>query len=139
MVINMDTRQNIGYLVANVATARGAIPLEGATVTVFDTTNLPSSLMTSVQTDSSGKTERIALPAPPRMLSGEPGNVKPFATYMIQVEKEGYYTVTNNGVPVFEGVTSIQPVEMVPLADSNSENVYPRYGLEIDENEHQNL
>lgn len=135
----MDSRQNIGYLVVNVATARGAIPLGGTTVTIFDTTEMPSTLMTSVQTDSSGKTERIPLPAPPRMLSGEPGNAKPFATYMIQAEKEGYYTVTNNGVPVFEGITSIQPVEMVPLADNDSENVYPRYGLEIDENEHQNL
>ena len=52
---------------------------------------------------------------------------------------EGYYTVTNNGVPVFEGVTSIQPVEMIPLADKDSKNVYPRGSLEIDENEPQNL
>ena len=58
---------------------------------------------------------------------------------MVQVSHEGYYTVTNNGVPVFEGVTSIQPVEMIPLADKDSENVYPRGSLEIDENEPQNL
>ena len=135
----MDNEQNIGYLIVNVSTARGAIPLSGASVTVFDNSAEGNPLVTVVSTDTSGKTTRIALPTPDRSESKSPGTKKPFATYMVQVSHEGYYTVTNNGVPVFEGVTSIQPVEMIPLADKDSENVYPRGSLEIDETEPQNL
>ena len=135
----MDNEHNIGYLIVNVSTARGAIPLSGASVTVFDSSVEGNPLVTSVSTDTSGKTTKIALATPDRAESESPGAKKPFATYMVQVSHEGYYTVTNNGVPVFDGVTSIQPVEMIPLADKDSENVYPRDSLEIDENEPQNL
>ena len=135
----MDDGRNIGYLIVNVSTARGAIPLSGASVMVFDSTADGNPLVTGVSTDTSGKTVKIALAAPDRSESESPGVRKPFAEYMIQVSHEGYYTVTNNGVPVFEGVTSIQPVEMIPLADKDSENVYPRDSLEIDENEPQDL
>ena len=135
----MDSSQKYGYLIVNVVTARGAIPLSGAAVTVYDTSADGNPIMTVVYTDSSGKTERIALPAPARSLSTQPGNVKPFATYLIQIEKEGYYTVTNNGVPIFEGVTSIQPVEMMPLSEYDSDSIYPRIGLNINENENPQL
>lgn len=123
-----------GYLVVNVSTARGAIPLRDAAVTVYydepDNTGVHSVLTT----DMSGKTAKIELPAPARILSESPGNGKPFATYTVTVEKSGYYPVTNTGVPVFAGVTSIQPVEMIPLAEYASDKVYPRFGLDNTEN-----
>lgn len=130
---------DIGKLIVNVATAQGAIPLEDATVSVFYDEPDRHGLFTSAVTDTSGKTPRIELPAPARSLSEKPGIGKPFATYHIHVEKEGYYPVENAGIPIFSGVTSIQPVEMIPLAAENSEEVYPRYGLEISENENPNL
>ncbi len=135
----MNEPQNVGYLVVNVSTARGAIPLGGASVTVLYEEPSNSSIFTVLNTDMSGKTEKIELPAPARSLSELPGNVKPYATYTLQIEKEGYYTVTNTNVPVFAGVTSIQPVEMLPLAEYDSGTVYPRYGIEISENTTQDL
>ncbi|MCI8387348.1 MAG: hypothetical protein HFE63_02635 [Clostridiales bacterium] len=135
----MDSKQNIGYLVVNVVTARGAIPLQGAAVTVLDSEAEGVPVVSVVHTDSSGKTERIALSAPDRSLSTSPGSGHPFATYMIKINKEGYYPVTNSGIPIFEGITSIQPVEMLPLAEYDSDSVYPRVGLDIEENEGQNL
>jgi hypothetical protein len=131
----MNPEQNYGYLIVNVFTARGAIPLQDATVTIFDNEKYGKPIIVVLTTDSSGKTERYALPAPSRELSQQYYSRKPYATYMIQVELEGFYTVTNNNVPIFDGVTSIQPVEMVPLAEFNSDRIYPRVGLEIDENE----
>lgn len=123
-----------GYLIVNVSTARGAIPLAGATVTVLYEEPDNTSVFTVMTTDTAGKTDRTALPAPDRALSESPGNSKPYATYTLQVDKEGYYSVTNTGVPVFSGVTSIQPVEMLPLAEYNADRVYPRTGLDSAEN-----
>ncbi|MBQ8552415.1 MAG: hypothetical protein IJ428_06345 [Clostridia bacterium] len=135
----MEQIQDVGYLIVNVSTARGAIPLSGAAVTVMYEEPAGSSIFTVLTTDMSGKTSKIELPAPARALSEVPGNIKPYSTYTLQIEKDGYYTVTNTNVPVFAGVTSIQPVEMLPLAEYNSDNVYPRSGLEISEGSNQAL
>ncbi len=135
----MDREQNIGYLIVNVSTARGAIPLANASVSISDTEAEGNPIVTVVMTDSSGKTPKISLSAPDRNISMQPGSKKPYASYLIEVVKEGYYPVTNNGVPIFSGITSIQPVEMLPLAEKDSENIYPREGLNISESENPNL
>ena len=135
----MDSAENNGYLIVNVVTARGAIPVPGATVTIYDTSVEGKPVVAVIYTDASGKTEKIALPAPARSLSEQPGNTKPFATYMIQIKKDGYYPVTKIDVPIFTGVTSIQPVDMMPLAEYDSENIFPRFGLETDEFENPEL
>ncbi len=122
-----------GYLIVNVSTARGAIPLSGATVTVMYDEPDNSSIFAVLTTDNSGKTERIELPAPSRMLSESPGNSKPYATYDLQINKDGYYAVTIGAAPVFAGVTSVQPVEMLPLAEYDSDTVYPRVGIDFAE------
>ena len=135
----MEQNKSVGYLVVNVSTARGAIPLPGASVTVYydspDNTDVHSVLTTNM----SGKTDKIALPAPSRALSEVPGNEKPYATYTISVYKDGYYPANSTAVPIFEGITSIQPIEMLPLAEYNSDEVFPRYGLDITEEKDQNL
>lgn len=135
----MEQTNSSGYLIVNVYTARGAIPLKDASVTVSYENPENSSVAAVLKTDMSGKTAKAELPAPNRELSEVPGNTKPYATYTVTVEKDGYYSVTNTGVPIFSGVTSIQPVEMLPLAEYNSDTVYPRYGLDITENRDQNL
>lgn len=135
----MEQNLAVGYLIVNVSTARGVIPLKDASVTVSYNEPEGTSVFSVMTTDMSGKTEKLELPAPSRALSESPGNVKPYATYTITVEKDGYYPVTNAGVPIFAGVTSIQPVEMLPLAEYNSDTVYPRYGLDITEDRDQNL
>lgn len=135
----MENQATVGYLIVSVSTARGVIPLENAAVTVYYEDKENSSVFSSMTTDRSGKTEKIALPAPSRELSEAPGNTKPYATYTVAVEKEGYYSVTNVGVPIFDGITSVQPVEMVPLAEYNPDTVYPRYGRDVTEDRDQNL
>lgn len=131
----MDQTTGTGYLIVNVSTARGALPLEGASVTVFYDEDGNSSVHSVLTTDVSGKTERLELPAPSRELSEVPGNAKPYSTYTISAKKDGYYTVTNTGVPIFAGITSVQPIEMIPLAEYDSDNVYPRFGLDTTESE----
>ena len=134
----MEMPEN-GNLIVNVTTARGAIPLAGAAVTVFYNEPENSGIAAVSETDSAGKTARMTLPAPSRALSESPGNSRPFAAYTVQIEKEGYYTITNAGVPIFSGITSIQPADMLPLAEYDSANVYPRIGLENTESENPEL
>ena len=135
----MEQNSQIGYLIVNVSTARGAIPLKDAAVTVYFDEAGNTSVSNVLKTDMSGKTEKLALPAPSRTESESPGTDKPYATYTVNVQKAGYYPVTNTGVPVFAGVTSIQPIEMVPLAEYSSGEIYPRFGLDVTESTSPNL
>ena len=41
-----------------------------------------------------------------------------YTPYNVEVKKRGFYTVENIGVPIFEGITSIQTAEMIPHNDT---------------------
>jgi hypothetical protein len=120
----------LGYMIVRVTTARGAIPLEGAVVMVG---NYASELeegrgdvMAVYKTDRSGVTEKFALPAPSRSLSMSPGNGKSYQTYNLSVSKDGYFTQSYINAPVFDGITSIQSADMIPLPDNGqSDNFDP--------------
>ncbi len=132
-----------GYMIVRVTTARGAIPLEGATVTVSD--YLPEdekergNAIYTLTTKSSGLTDKFALPAPPRALSMSPGNGKSYLTYNIAVAKDGYYQQNYINAPVFEGITSIQNADMIPLSDNGQTDRFDPYGNIFFETENQNL
>lgn len=117
-----EMREGYGYMIVRVTTARGAIPLEGATVAVHNYDpefELGRGDVISVrQTNSSGLTEKFVLPAPPRSLSQSPGNGKSYQTYNISVTLPGFYQKNYVNVPVFEGITAIQNADMIPLPDN---------------------
>ena len=107
-----------GRLAVRVFTADGAIPLEGAAVIIRDTPEAGGGIVASLLTDRSGLTPVITLPAPPRELAQTPGNVKPFSSYGIDVTLAGYYTPVYESVPIFDGITSVQSVAMIPLPEN---------------------
>ncbi len=132
-----------GYMIVRVTTARGAIPIEGAVVTVSDyfgedVTDIGNAIGTYI-TNSSGLTEKFALPAPPRALSMTPGNGKSYLTYNISVAKDGYYQQNYINAPVFEGITSIQNADMIPLSDNGQTDRYSPYGNIFFETENSQL
>ena len=117
-------RQNpkIGFLKMQVFTARGAIPVQGAQVTVSRRIGEGDHVFSSALTDRDGLIAPIPLPAPDRSLSEEPesqGEPVPFATYNIRTEYPGHVTVENFNVPIFDGIVSIQPVSMTPETNGN--------------------
>ena len=120
--MNNQHNTGYGYMIVRVTTARGAIPLEGAIVTVHnydpEFESGRGDVITTYKTDSSGLTPRFALPAPPRELSMSPGNGKSYLTYNLSVTKPGYYQQYYTNVPVFEGITAIQNADMIPLPDN---------------------
>jgi len=126
-----------GYLIVNVSTARGSIPLSGALVTVFS--GADGEVIYTLTSDSSGNTERVALPAPSRANSLSPGLAPPYATYNINVYKEGYFKNEYVSVAVFADTTTLQNAVLIPLPeyrerpyddsisfdDSENPNLYP--------------
>ncbi|MBO5373910.1 MAG: carboxypeptidase regulatory-like domain-containing protein [Clostridia bacterium] len=115
--MNQST-ENIGFLIVEVKTANGAIPLEGARVYVYPIEE--NDAIYSLRTNSSGRTERVALEAKNKMLSLTPGNDEPFINYNVTVTAQGYYSADKSRVPVFEGVTSILPFDLIPLSEGSS-------------------
>lgn len=139
----MDTVE-YGYLIVNVFTAGGAIPIQGASVTVIRVSESAepseSDIVGVKYTDSSGVTEKLALEAPPRSYSEAPGSASPpFARYNVSTEKSGYYTVRNINLPIYSGVTSIQPVELVPVSYYDGVELYPENDVRFNESRQPNL
>jgi hypothetical protein len=109
-----EDKSGIGYLRLRVFTAGGAFPVENAHAYVSSS---GGDAVYSLITDVGGLTRTVALPAVPRAQSLSPGSDKPYSTYDIVITKDGYQTVEDINVPIFDGVTSIQPVELVPLSE----------------------
>ncbi len=109
----------IGYLKVQVFTGRGTVPIEKATVTVSKDIGGQRYEIATFVTDENGATERISLPAPPRSLSEQPGNYKPYATYDVRTQYPDFVVVNNMSVPVFEGIVSLQNVNLNPLIEGN--------------------
>lgn len=128
--------ESTGYLTVMVSTARGAIPLEGATVNVRGDTDDSSEILFSLLSDRDGKTPKISLPTPPKSNSDTPGGASAFATYNIDVFKDGYVPLYFQNVPIFPSVHSIQPAVMVPsdrfaqYGNEKSVTQFPQSSLE---------
>lgn len=118
-----DSTSGQGYLVVHVTTARGAIPLEGAQVTIRSYPPQESAtrgdVIATLVSGSDGNTPIIPLAAPPRAESMRPGSAqKPYALYIAEIRLEGYSDQNYSGIPIFDGITAIQPANMIPLPEN---------------------
>lgn len=111
-----------GFLKVNI-TKGGIIPIENATVTITQMKNGNPVLVASLKTDQNGNTDTIELPAPALSLSQTSDNTeRPYSLYNIVAYKSGFYVVEQLDVPVFSGVTSMQPINFIPIPISNDNN-----------------
>ncbi len=120
-----STTDSQGYLIVKVTTARGAIPLEGATVNIRGGDRANSGVLFSLRTDRDGQTPRITLPTPPRSASESPENGTPYSTYHIDVFQDGYIPLAFHNVPIFPSIVSIQPAVMIPGPEYSQLSPYP--------------
>ena len=114
-----------GYLIVKVSTARGAIPLEGATVNIRSGDREDSGILLSRRTNRDGQTEKITLPTPPRYTSQSPSATVPYSTYHIDVFQDGYIPLSFHNVPIFPSIVSIQPAVMIPATEYPDLDPYP--------------
>lgn len=108
-----------GYITVNVRTAGGALPVSDATIVIKSSDGSGGvgigSIVAVLYSDISGTSDVIGVPAPSRSNSLSPeatGEVCSF--YDIETERDGFYPITNSNVPVYDGVTSIQEILMMP-------------------------
>jgi hypothetical protein len=119
----------MGYLRTQVYASNRAIPIEGALILITEfTEDGQTNLIRMLVTDESGYTETIPLPVPVYDLDHYPAPTdKPFRDYRMSVYKEGYYIVPDVKIPIFAGVKSLQPIQMVPLRENEERvNILPK-------------
>lgn len=105
-----------GFLRVWVTTAGGTLPVPGVPVRITDE---DGTLLHVLRTSESGLTPTVALPAPPAAESLTPGT-KPYSTYQISVDQTGYTPVPLLLVPIFDGITSLQPIPLVPATETSA-------------------
>lgn len=109
-----------GYILVNVTTIQGLYPIPNAHITIFKGNIEAMEKIKESTTDQSGKTEIIPLPAPSSELAQDSDNTTlPYATYNILTEVDGFLPAINYDAAVFDGVTSIQNVNLIPSTPYN--------------------
>lgn len=108
-----------GSISFRIYTARGALPVKGAVCVVSKKFGGEPHVIFTQITDESGLTKEMPLPAPSRSLSQKPENsVMPYALYDATIKADGYSTVELTNIPVFDGVSSVQRVAMIPANEN---------------------
>ena len=129
----------IGYIVVRASAASGALPIEGATVTIRGNQPNFSAVIVKTETGRDGATPKISLATPPKSNSISPGIENPFATYNVDVHTDGFFTASIQQVPIFDGITSIQPVNLIPLPANGFADRFDPYSEQISDTEPPNL
>ena len=110
------TKTGSGYLLVQVSTANGALPLAGATVHVRSEAD--GALLYALKSGGDGRTARVALQAPPREAALAPDAGVPYAPYRVEVSADGFARAEYAGVPVFDGITAVQQAILAPLPEA---------------------
>lgn len=109
-----------GTLRVQVFAADQVYPIASANVVV--TENEKDDVLFQGYTDSSGIIDNILLPAPSREMSEAPTRLKPYAQYDVTVSHPRFAERKYIGVPVFDGIKSIQTVQLVPTTNGNGQS-----------------
>lgn len=103
-----------GGLKISVTSTVGLLPVRDATVSI-SYKGMPDSIIETLDTDESGQTEEIELPAPPLEYSMEPGESQPYSEYNIEVNAPGYEPIVVSGTEILPDTLALQPIQMIPV------------------------
>ncbi len=114
-----DSNSGQGNLIVILTTARGAFPLSGGEVRVYESQS--GALVSTLRTDENGHTAVLPLPAPRRILSESPSEsgAAIFGLYDIEAARPDFKTTRINSLPIFDGVTSLQTIDMLSNSAAN--------------------
>ena len=106
----------VGYLKVIVSTATDALPLEGAKVKVYKDIGENQIVFFQGQTNSSGVIDDISLPCPKSVSLGSL-EIPEYELYQLDVSLDGYQSVYNYSVGVFQNIKVIQDISMIPIVN----------------------
>lgn len=108
-----------GTLLTRVYTSRGQLPIENASVSIIQHNKDGEGSLINVQaSDESGNTQPTTLETPSLQNSLSSDQGSPFSVYDIWAEHPGYQLLLVQNVQIFPGITSIQDLPMIPLAET---------------------
>lgn len=119
------TQDNVdkGYLEINAVSEDNARPIRDAKITIAST-GTPNQPIEEITTDSSGKSERLTLDAPPLEYSMAPSDNQPYSEYNLKISAEGYLDFIISGIQILPGELALQNISMIP-AFTNQNNYNP--------------
>ena len=121
---NTTGEKYYGKLIVQTTSARNAVPVSDATVVVRKLNeDGTSQLLTVMNTDADGLTEPYESETHSPEQSLSPGGAMPYTDITIEISADGYYGIVNTHVPIYPGITSLQPAWLIPV--SESETRYP--------------
>jgi hypothetical protein len=109
----LDEHPKTGYLVFQVtqeSPLQGKIPIPNAKITISKNIGGDHYISKVLTTNSDGKTEALALPTVSAELSRTPSDGEVYAKYNATISAPNFVTKEIYDIPIFEGITSIQPV-----------------------------
>ena len=131
--------EDFGTLSVITTSAASSLPIEGSLVRISGTQEENSYVDYSVVTDVDGRSDKVKLPAPAKIYSLSEGAPEvPYGLYKIEVRNLGFFTKIIENVPVFSGVNTSLPVNMIPSPIRANDIEYPRNTLDtiVRENEY---
>lgn len=109
-----------GFIAVSVTTAAGSFPVPDAEVMISQITEQGDTVIYRSITDESGQaplSELLAADLSNSLSSTSKG--PDYALYNVTVTRQGYYPLVSLNVPVFTGITSRQPMVLIPLTASS--------------------
>lgn len=104
-------------LVFQLYTAREALPVAGARVTLYDPETRAARTLT---TDASGKTVPVCLEAPQKALSLSPDSSElPYRVYDARISAPGYCPVTVEDIQIFAQTEALEKIALCPIPEAN--------------------
>ncbi|GAA0710170.1 spore cortex-lytic germination protein SleC [Paraclostridium ghonii] len=106
-----------GFLTVSVIDSTTNFPVSNANVNVYSigSDNKASQVIyQNLKTDISGQVVGLNLEAPDVIYSLQPGDVRPYSQYIVEVTKDGYDPIVINGTQVLATVIAQQGIQMVP-------------------------
>ena len=132
--------ENFGSMRIRTYAASGAIPIDGALVKIYGIDDYNGDVAYSLLTDADGITRAVSLPAPPKAYSSAPGaKENPYSVYNVEIAKEGFYPKRIDNVPIFNGISAVLPIEMIPLSYNSDGTVIRQSNLNSTIYENENL
>ncbi len=104
-----------GYIQIRAYTSTAQFPLKDVAVTITSTDGTAIAMRL---TDRNGRVVPIEIPVPDKSESQSPDpSERPFAVVNLYARKQGYEQVESENLQVFADTTTIQNLEMIPLAE----------------------
>ncbi len=103
-----------GGLKIQAFTGDQAIPVSDVNIVVSKKFGDNEKVFCNAKTDQDGIVDGITLPAPDKNISLNPSEEPPYADYDIKADHPSFQDQSYPGIPIFDGVKSIQPVKLIP-------------------------